>query len=108
MKINDILDMYKKGEWDLEKTNFELKKANAGFYIDGDKIKKNPAGNWTEEEMKEGFIEGAPEGYEKYPKDVVLKRVEEFAGLEIIQKTQKGEFKVTYDDLGYAVKAVKV
>jgi len=61
---------------------------------------------WTEAEMTEGFKEGEP------AKDVVrladlMKKHEEYAGKTVELWCKEGKYSVTYNENGYAVKAVR-
>lgn len=61
---------------------------------------------WTEQEMEEGFVEGEP------AKDVVrladlMKKHEEYAGCTLELWCKEGKYAVTYNENGYAVKAVR-
>lgn len=108
MTINEIIKKYREGEITVEEANKQLEAMDAGFTFDPTKTIDNPTGAWTEAEMEEGFFEAEPKAYTKYPEDVNMKKIPEFAGMTIIQKTKKGQFEVKYDELGYAVKATKI
>ena len=78
--------------------------ADAGFNL---KLVSRDVSGWTEQEMKEGFNDGEP------AKDAVhlhdLMRVhKEFAGKEMELLCAEGKYKVTYNENGYAVKAVRI
>ena len=102
-KIDKIMDAYKTGEKTLEETNKALKEAGVNFHLKADVTDEN--GHWNKQEMEEGFIPGEP------AKDVQRKpdmsRREDLAGKTILQKTTSGKYAVTYNELGYATKAVK-
>lgn len=70
------------------------------------RLTKTEKDGWTEEEMKEGFNEGEP------AKDVVrladlMKKHEEYAGKTMELWCKEGRYYVTYNENGYAVKAVR-
>lgn len=78
--------------------------ADAGFNL---KLVARDVSGWTEQEMKEGFNEGEP------AKDVVhlydLTRVhKEFACKEMELICAEGKYRVTYNEYGYATKAVRI
>lgn len=87
----------------IEAINAELKAAGANFHLNPD----GGVANWTEQEMKEGFIPA-----EEEPKDaqrtVDMRRREDLAGTKQIQWIPGGKFEVTYDEDGYAKSAVRV
>lgn len=77
--------------------------ADAGFNL---KLVPRENTGWTEQEMKEGFKEGEP------AKDVVtladlMKRDVSMAGQEKVMWCKEGQYKITWDENGYAIKAVR-
>lgn len=102
--ITETLRKYGAGEITAEECNAKLKEANAGFSVDPD---KNPAGNWTEAEMKEGFIPN-PDAEKRVPHEEVMKRHSQFAGMTIYYQTTRGNFLVTYNEDGYHHSSKKV
>lgn len=77
--------------------------ADAGFNL---KLVPRENTGWTEQEVKEGFKEGEP------AKDVVtladlMKRDVSMAGQEKIMWCKEGQYKITWDENGYAIKAVR-
>lgn len=100
--IEKIIEDYKTGNKTLEETNGALKAAGANFHLDPD---KNPDSGWTEAEMAAGFLPGDP----ATPKPVGpnMGRVTALAGQTVVQETKGGRFAVSYDEDGYAVKAIK-
>ena len=77
--------------------------ADAGFNL---KLVARDISGWTEQEMKEGFNEGEP------AKDVVtladlMKRDISMAGQEQVMWCKEGQYKITWDENGYAIKAVR-
>ena len=78
--------------------------ADAGFNL---KLVARDVSGWTEQEMKEGFNAGEP------AKDAVhlhdLMRVhKELAGKEMELLCAEGKYRVTYNEIGYATKAVRI
>ena len=100
--INTIIEDFKAGKKTLEEANAALKEAGANFHIDPE---KNPTGGWTKEEMESGFLPGNPSTPKPAGPD--MSRNTALAGWTVIQETKGGGYAVTYDDDGYAVKAVK-
>ena len=100
--INEILEAYKSGGKTLEETNAALKAAGANYHLDPE---KNPGGGWTAAEMEAGFLPGEPSAPK--PERPDMGRCEALAGMTVVQECRGGAWAVTYDELGYAVKAVK-
>ena len=101
MDINAIVEAYKANALTADEANEELAKAGALFRFDPDKAGRG----WTEAEMAAGFNPGEPAV--EVPDKPEMSRREELSGLTVAQRTRGGIYDVTYDDLGYAVKAVK-
>lgn len=96
-----IIDGMKRGA-PMEDINAELKAAGANFHLNPD----GGVANWTEQEMNEGFEPGEP------AKDVVhlsglMMRHTELAGKTVEMQCAEGKYAVTYNDNGYATKAVR-
>ena len=87
----------------IEEINAELKAAGATFHLNPD----GGVAGWTDAEMGEGFIP-AEEKPKEARRTLDMRRRMEFAGTEQIQCIPGGKFEVEYDELGYAVKAVRV
>ena len=107
--ITETLRKYSAGEITAEEANKTL----AGTGISVDPLKGCVCGCWSKREMEEGFFDPAeiglePKDIEKVPQTPNMKRNKVFANLTVIQKVVSGEFAVTYDEMGYAVKAVRV
>lgn len=100
--INTIIEAFKSGANTLEDTNSALKAAGANFHIDPE---KNPTGGWTEAEMASGFLPGKPSTPKPAGPD--MSRNTALAGWTVVQEVKGGGYAVTYDEDGYAVKAVK-
>lgn len=99
----NIINEGKKNGKTIEAINVELKEAGANFHLNPD----GGVADWTEDEMREGFIPA-----EKEPEDaqrtVDMRRREDLAGTKQIQWVPGGKFEVEYDELGYAKSAVRV
>lgn len=102
-KFSDIINEGMKNGKSYEEINAELKAAGATFYLDPD----GHVSDWTEQEMAEGFREGEPAEPVKQLQDF-LHRDEGKAGQTIRVRTGQGMYDVSYDEDGYAVKAVLV
>lgn len=61
---------------------------------------------WTEQEMKEGFKEGKPANVPTTLADL-MKRDISMAGQEQTIWCKEGKYKITWDENGYAIKAVR-
>lgn len=111
--IKDALDH---GE-SYELINKRLDAMGCEFHL----VKKDKSA-WTEEEMKAGFkfpgeaviepedaAEGAHEGAPEYYKNLYeeMERHEERAGTVQTMWTKQGKYTITYNELGYGVKAVR-
>ena len=83
--------------------NKNLKDAGATFYL----VESKKNDGWTQEEVSSGFVQ------EPITEDVntladLMERNMEYAGYTKRLRCKEGTFEVTYDENGYAVKAVKV
>lgn len=78
--------------------------ADAGFNL---KLVARDVSGWTEQEMKEGFNEGEPAKDVVHLKNLLLKHPE-FAGKEVDLQCAEGMYRITYDERGYGVKAVRL
>lgn len=88
----------------IEAINAELKEAGANFHLNPD----GGVANWTEDEMREGFIPAETE-----PEDVkhlhdVMRYDTEKAGETLRIKCAEGVYDVTWDIYGHPEKAVRV
>ena len=101
-KFAEIINEGKKNGNAIETINKELKAAGANFHLNAD----GAVAGWTEQEMKEGFIPGAPA--QDAQRELDMGRKMEFAGTKQIQWIPGGKFEVEYDANGYAKRAVKV
>lgn len=99
----DIINEGKKNGKAVETINAELQEAGANFHLNPD----GGVANWTEQEMKEGFIP-----VEKEPADVrhlhdYMRYMPEMAGKTIHIQVPEGTYDVTWDEGGRPVKAVR-
>lgn len=101
-KFENIITEGKRKGKTVDEINAELKAAGATFHLSS--LEGN--GVWTEQEMKEGFIPGAPA--QDAQRELDMSRKMEFAGTKQIQWIPGGKFEVEYDANGYAKRAVKV
>lgn len=101
MNIHEIIEAYKKHQITADEANKALADAGANFRFDPDKAGRG----WTEAEMAAGFKPGNPAV--EVPDKPDMSRRQELAGLTVSQRTKGGIYDVAYDELGYAVKAVK-
>lgn len=83
--------------------NEELKAAGANFHLNPD----GGVANWTEDEMREGFIPAETEP-EVLPQMLDTRRREDLAGTVQTQKIIGATYKVFYDEDGYFVKASRM
>lgn len=83
--------------------NERLKQAGFDFHLEGNR----PEG-WTEEEMKSGFIPADSETPDALQLADLMKRDTQIANKEIQVSCAEGIYKITYDDGGYVVKAVRI
>lgn len=100
MNINEIIEAYKKHQITADEANKALADAGSNIRFNPDNAK-----GWTEEQMENGFLPGDPAV--ELPERPDMSRREELAGLTVSQRTKGGIYDVTYDEFGYAVKAVK-
>ena len=101
MSITAILLKYSNGDISLEEANKALAEEDAGFFLNP----ANAEGGWTEAEMAEGFRPGKPA--EVRPAAPDMSRRNDLAGQTVMQQTKTATYAVSYDEDGYAVKAVK-
>ncbi len=77
--------------------------ADAGFNL---KLVPRENTGWTEQEMKEGFKEGEPGVVFPALADM-MKRNMKMAGMEEEIWCKEGKYKITWNEDGYATKAVR-
>ena len=78
--------------------------ADAGFNL---KLVARDVSGWTEQEMKEGFNEGEPANDVIHLADLMKQDVE-MANSDIDMLCVEGHYRITRDENGYAVKAVRI
>ena len=100
----NIINEGKKNGKTIEAINAELKEAGANFHLNPD----GGVANWTEQEMKEGFIPA-----EKELEDV--KHLHDYmrfnpakANTEEEIWVPEGHYRITFDEAGHPTKAVRV
>lgn len=104
-KVNEIMEKYKAGEITVEEANEQLKSAGAAFHLEPMTDDERAAKKQREDEL--GFIPATEEG-KPLPKTPDMRRRPDLAGQVVRQHTRTGDFDVTYDADGYAVKARRV
>lgn len=77
--------------------------ADAGFNL---KLTPRENSGWTEQEMKDGFNAGESAIVPTTLADL-MKRDVSMAGGEIDMLCKEGKYKITWDENGYAIKAVR-
>lgn len=77
--------------------------ADNGFDL---KLVPREKSGWSEQEMKEGFKEGVTAKEVVHLADM-MKPHRENAGMTIRVQVAEGEYDITYDSTGYALKAVR-
>lgn len=103
-KFETIINEGKKNGKKLSEINAELKAAGATFHLDYTMCADGPVTGWSEREMAEGFIPAETEA-QTVRRTVDMSRKPAFAGTEQEQTVLGKTYKVTYNELGYAVKA---
>lgn len=103
-KYAEIINEGKKLGAPVEAINAELKAAGATFHLDAD----GAVAGWTEEEMAEGFRPP-----EKEPETVkhlhdVMRYAPDMAGRTGDFPVAEGTYRVTWDEAGRPVKAVRL
>lgn len=100
MNATEILTKYSNGEITLEAANLALDEIGAGYHLE-----PKATDGWTAEEMAQGFRPGVPA--KARPDAPDMSRRNDLAGQTVMQETKTATYAVTYDENGYAVKAVK-
>lgn len=100
----NIINEGKKNGESIEVINTKLKEAGANFHLNPD----GGVANWTEQEMKEGFIPAETE-----PEDV--KHLHDYmrynpakANTEEEVWVPEGHYRITFDEGGHPTKAVRI
>ena len=78
--------------------------ADAGFNL---KLVPRENVGWTEQEMKEGFKD-CESARDAVALADLMKRDVTMAGREKVMWCKEGQYKITWDENGYAIKAVRV
>ena len=104
-KVNEIMEKYKAGEITVEEANEQLRQQGANFHLEPMTDEERAAKKQREDEL--GFIPATEEG-KPLPKTADMRRRPDLAGQVVRQHTRAGDFDVTYDADGYAVKARRV
>lgn len=102
-KVNEIMEKYKAGEITLEEANAALNEY--GIRLKPLTDEERAAKKQREDEL--GFIPATEDG-KPLPKTADMRRRPDLAGQVVRQHTRAGDFDVTYDADGYAVKARRV
>lgn len=102
MKFADIINEGKKNGKTVEQINAELKAAGANFHLDAD----GKVAGWTDQEMAEGFMPGAPAEDVKHLHDY-MRYNPEMACQTIRVHVPEGAYDVTWDEDGRPSKAVR-
>lgn len=105
-KLETIINEGKKNGKTVSEINAELKKAGATFQLDYKMSEDGPVTGWTEKEMQEGFREPA-EKAKPVQRRVDMRRRPEFANTTQTQVVMGVTYRVTYNENGYAVKAIR-
>ena len=77
--------------------------ADAGFNL---KLVPRENTGWTEDEMKEGFKEGESASVPTTLADLMKSDIS-MAGQEQVMWCKEGQYKITWDENGFAIKAVR-
>mgnify|MGYP002520633623 FL=1 len=103
-KFREIINEGKKQGAPVEAINAELKAAGANFHLDSN---GREVTGWTEQEMAEGFRSGEPAEDVKHLHDY-MKFSKEKAGTEEVVSVPGGKYRITWDEDGHPVKAVRL
>lgn len=105
--FEDIINEGKKNGKTISEINAELEAAGADFKLDYTMGEDGPVTGWTDAEMAEGFVPAETEA-KPVQRRVDMSRRPEFAGTVQEQKVLGATYRVTYNERGYAVKAVRM
>lgn len=103
-KFADIINEGLKAGKTIDEINAELKEAGANFHLDPD----GKESGWTEEEMAEGFNPPTEPVTPVVHLHDCFGKNEDKAGQTVRTWTAEGRYDITYNERGYAVKAVRV
>ena len=108
--IDQLTDAWKNGEVSREDLNTGLKELAAGYSFKERTEEELAAKKQREDE--EGFFNPEDRGLERKKMPTLkrpdMKRRKDLAGQVVRQATKIGQFDVTYNEDGYAVKATRV
>lgn len=103
-KFAEIINEGCKSGESIEVINTKLKEAGANFHLNPD----GGVANWTEQEMKEGFIPDEEEPADvRHLHDYMRYDVTK-AGQTVRVETPEGTYDITWDEGGHPEKAVRV
>lgn len=102
-KFAEIINEGKRNGKTIETINKELKEAGANFHLNPD----GGVAGWSDAEMAEGFMPGAPAEDVKHLHDY-MKFSKEKAGTEEVVWVPEGKYRITWDEDGHPVKAVRL
>lgn len=108
--IDQLTDAWKNGEVSREDLNAGLKELAAGYSFKERTEEELAAKKQREDE--EGYFEPEDRGFKRQEMPTLrrpdMKRRKDLAGQVVRQATKIGQFDVTYNEDGYAVKAKRV
>lgn len=102
-KYQDIINEGKKNGKTIAEINKELKEAGATFHLNPD----GGVAGWSDAEMAEGFMPGEPAEDVKHLHDY-MKFSKEKAGTEEVVWVPEGKYRITWDEDGHPVKAIRM
>ena len=103
-KFEEIINEGKKHGDTVAAINAKLKVAGANFHLNPD----GGVANWTDEEMKSGFIPADSETPDALHLADLMHRDMQNANKGIQVSCAEGCYKITYNADGYVVKAVRI
>ena len=103
-KFTKIINEGCKSGKTIEAINKELKEAGANFHLNAD----GAVANWTEDEMREGFIPAETEPADVRHLHDYMRYDTETAGETLRIQCAEGVYDVTWDVYGHPEKAVRV
>lgn len=106
--FENIINEGKKAGKTINEINAELEAAGANFHLNYEMGEDGPVTGWTEQEMEEGFVEAktAPEKVKKLSEYMRYNKSK--AGTEETVLTANGTYKITWDEDGHPVRAMRV
>lgn len=102
-KFADIINEGRLNGDSIEVINAKLEEAGATFHLSHN----GTVPGWTEQEMAEGFNPGEPAEDVKHLHDC-MRFSPDKAGTEETVWTPEGQYRITYDEDGHPVKAVRL